>query len=129
MWGNDDDFVIIENSEVHKAYYLFNHPESRSVFKNGSAVIGKNIRLIEPAYNAIMGWNATYKPNGDDGAEIRGIDSKIKPIMALGAKVAILANDNTKLLEQKLSEVMKFLPEENKELSEGTKMLADKMNM
>lgn len=129
MWGNDDDFVVIENSEAHKAYYLFNHPEARSVFKNGSAVIGKNIRLIEPALNEIMGWNPTYKPQGEDWNELRVIDAKIRAIMALGAQVATLANNNPKLLEQKLSETIHLLPEENKQLSEGVNLLANKMRM
>lgn len=129
MWGNDDDFVIIQNSEAHKAYYLFSHPEARSVFKDGSAVIGKNIKAIEPAYNAIMKWHPTYKPTGEDWKELGVIDTKIRKIMALGAKVAVLANNNPKLLEQKLSETTHLLPEESKQLSEGTKMLADKLKM
>ena len=76
----DEQYYIIEAEEAHKAYYLFNDPEARTTFKNGVALIGKNIQGIEPAYNETMGWNTTHKLDNDDWIEMRqkGIDKTKK---------------------------------------------------
>ncbi len=114
----DDQFIIIDGDEAHKAYYLFNNMEKRTIFKNGTALIGKNIQSIEPSYNETMGWNATHKLDDDDWNEIRknGIAYKTRDVLLEGKRIAYLAEKNPEVLQQKLSEV-KLL----KEVSEKIK--------
>jgi len=112
----DDQYFIIEDEEVHKAYYLFNNPEARTVFNNGVALIGKNIQGIEPAYNEIMGWNPTHKLDDDDWNEIRGrnVDRKMRDILEEAKHIAYLSEKNPKFLNKPMEE---------------TKQLSDKMKV
>lgn len=100
----DEQFYIIEASEAHKAYYLFNNPESRTVFENGVALIGKNIQGIEPAWNETMGWNPKHKLDSDDWNEIRksGKEEQMKLLQLNAKEIATLAEKNPKVLETKL---------------------------
>jgi len=102
----DDQFMIIEDEEAHKAYFLFNNPEARTVFDNGVAIIGKNIQGIEPAYNETMGWNPTHKLDDDDWNDIhkKGIDSILRNVLYEAKQVAYLAEKNPELLKLPLSE-------------------------
>lgn len=126
----DDQYVVIDAQEAHKAYYLFTHPEERAVFSNGVALIGKNIHSIEPAWNEIMGWNPTYKLTSDEWNDIRssGVDEKMKRILKVAKDVSYLIEENPSLAMKELNEAKLALPED-KEFSNGTKMLADKLKM
>jgi hypothetical protein len=85
-----DQQFIIDADDVHKAYYLFINPEKRTIFSNGVAMIGQDIRGIEPAWNETMGWNPSHKLNGDDWNEIRqkGIDKEMKVIQETAKQLA-----------------------------------------
>lgn len=107
----DDQYFVIENDEAHKAYFLFNNPEARTIFKNGVALIGKHIQGIEPAYNEMMGYNPTHKLDGYDWNEIRrsGKEKEMKEIMQKGKEVAQIAERNKSVLSLPMSECLKLL--------------------
>lgn len=107
----DEQYYIINDDEAHKAYFLFNNPEARTIFENGVALIGKNIQGIEPAYNETMGWKPTHKLDANDWEEIRskGIDNKLRNVLASGKEIAYLAEKKPEILQQKLSEVKQLL--------------------
>lgn len=102
-----DQYLIIDSEEAHKAYYLFLHPEERGVFKNGVALIGKNIQGIEPAYNETMGWNPTHNLDDYDWNELRSkkIDIKMRDLLAEAKKVSYLIEKNPRMLNEPLSEL------------------------
>ncbi len=106
-----DQQYIISDDEAHKAYYLFNNPDSRSVFKNGVAIIGKNIQGIEPAWNEIMGWNTTHKLDDDDWNEIREkkLDVKMRDLLYRGKQVADMAISDRSLLNKPLGELTRLM--------------------
>ena len=125
----ENQYYVIENYEAHKAYYLFNNPEARTIFENGVALIGKNIQGIEPAWNESMGWNPTHELDDDDWNDIRqhGVDTKLQNLLGEARKVAIMAEENPQLLKISLYEIEK--PKENKQISEEVKKLADKFKV
>lgn len=108
---NENQYYIIEDQEAHKAYYLFNNPEARTVFTNGVALIGKNIQEIQPAYNETMGWNPTHKLDDDDWNEIRskGVADRLRNVLALGREVALLAEQKPEILKIPLREAKQLL--------------------
>lgn len=99
--------VTIPAEEAHKAYYLFLHPDERTIFSNGVALISNNIMRIEPDYNKTMGWNENYPLIADDYADIRdkGVDKKIQAILEKAKDVAMLAEKQPELLQQPLSQI------------------------
>lgn len=103
----ENQFYTIEDEEAHKAYYLFLHPEERTVFSNGVALIGKYIQGIVPDYNASMGWSPTHELDSDDWNEIRskGIDRDLRYILEKAKQIAYLCEKNPKLLNQPLKEI------------------------
>lgn len=103
----NEQYYIIKDDEAHKAYYLFNNPDFRTVFDNGVALIGKNIQGIEPAWNETMGWNPTHTLDDDDWNEIRksGVESRMRMVQEEGKKVAVQAQADKSLLDKKLSEI------------------------
>jgi hypothetical protein len=107
----EDQYCIIGSEEAHKAYYLFTHPEERAIFKNGTAIIGKNIQGIEPAYNEIMGWNPTHELDDDDWVEIRkkGYDRKVRDLLNDAKNASYLLEKNLSLIEKPLSEIKTLL--------------------
>ena len=108
----ENQYYVIEDYEAHKAYYLFLNPEARTTFSNGVALIGKNIQGIEPAYNETMGWNPTHELDDDDWNDIRakGVDVKLRDMLAEGKKISYLIEKNPQYLKMKLDEI-KQLPE------------------
>ena len=95
--------------EAHKAYYLFLHPNSRGVFNDGLALVGKNIQAIEPDYQATMGWNKTHKLDDFDWNELRGkgVDTRLRDILSKAREVSKMIEDNPRMLERPLDEILK----------------------
>jgi len=119
----EDQFYTVDESEIHKAYYLFMNPEARTIFSDGVALVGKNIQGIEPDYHATMGWNKTHHLGSDDFNEMRdkGILHKFTGVMSKG--IAELAIQNPNLLKQPLEQI-----ETKTSISNPiVKQLADKM--
>src|SRR5215213_626053 len=118
-----EQHYTIDADEAHKAYYLFLNPDKRGVFKNGVALIGQDIRGIEPDYHATMGWNPTHQLDSDDWNELRGkgIDSALK-------KVVSAAKDAAQLLppEKMNLPLSALLPELTPPALPETKQLTDK---
>lgn len=108
-----DQEYTIDADEAHKAYYLFLNPDQRGVFSTGLAIIGQDIRHIEPDYNATMGWNPGYVPNGNDWEEIKssGVMKKLQESLTMAKRVAneIIEKGNTQNLSLPLSEITKLL--------------------
>lgn len=88
----EDQSHTIDAEEAHKAYYLFLHPEERGIFKDGLALVGKDIRAIEPDYHATMGWNPSHNLDGDDYNQIRGcgVDRELRDMLSLAKEVATM---------------------------------------
>lgn len=125
----EEQYYVIDGNESHKAYYLFMNPEERGVFKNGVALIGKNIQGIEPAWNETMGWNPTHKLDDDDWNDIHrnGIKVKMRELLSESKRVMPLIEKNKALLQINLEEIIKELPAPK--FSEEIKALADKFKM
>lgn len=123
----DDQYMVINAEEAHKAYYLFLHPEERAIFSNGVALVGKNIQEIAPAWNETMGWNPTHKLDGYDWEEIRekGLDRKLNNLLVEAKQVSYLMEADKSLGNKLLSEAKLALPERN----EVIKSLASKMSV
>ncbi len=115
----ENQYYVIEDYEAHKAYYLFNNPEARTIFENGVALIGKNIQGIEPAWNESMGWNPTHDLDDDDWNDIRkhGVDDRLRNILGEAKQVAQLAEKNPQLLKMTLTEIKQLPENEIKRLS------------
>ncbi len=129
---NADEKFIIDSEEAHKAYYLFNNPELRGTFKNGVAIVGRDIRSIQPAWNESMGWNPSHKLDDDDWNDIRskGVDTKINKLLLKASDVARLAEKNLSLLEEPLTEIQISLPTaQHNQIGEEMRSLADKFKM
>lgn len=125
----EDQYYVIDGNEAHKVYYLFMHPEERGVFKNGVAIIGKNIQGIEPAWNETMGWNETHKLDDDDWNDIhrKGIKNKMRELLSEAKRVMPLIEKNTALLQINLSEIIKELP--SPKFNNDIKQLVDKFSI
>lgn len=101
-----DQKFSIENSEAHKAYYLFRNPEKRGVFNNGLALIGKFIQDIQVDYHGTMGWNPSHRLDDADWNDIRarGVDKEMQEIMLIAKEVANKIDENPQFMNMKLSE-------------------------
>lgn len=122
---NNDQKYTIDADEVHKAYYLFRNPEKRGVFNSGLALIGKDIRAIQPDYHATMGWNDTHKLDDDDWNQLNGLKvvEKIKEIMGAGNMIAYKIDENPSLMTQNVSEIVLEAPRNTNELMQGINKL------
>lgn len=85
-----DEHHSISAEEAHKAYYLFLHPEVRGVFSSGLAIIGKDIKRIEPDYTGTMGWNPNHTLTAEDMNEVldRGIDRQLRDVLSEAKSLA-----------------------------------------
>ncbi len=110
-----DQYHTIKPEEAHKAYYLFLNPESRGIFDNGLAIIGKNIQSIEPDYNATLGLNPLHKLDEYDYREIRekGLKKSMEYVLNRAKEIAVKGN----------MEVINKRMEKPPELAEHEKML------
>jgi hypothetical protein len=106
----DDQYMVIDSEEAHKAYYLFLHPEERAVFSNGVALVGKNIQEIVPAWNETMGWKPTHKLDDYDWEEInsKGLQNKMRSLLQEAKQVSYLMESNKDLGTKKLSDAKKL---------------------
>jgi hypothetical protein len=103
----EDQQYSVDIEEAHKAYYLFMNPEARTVFSNGLALLGADIRRIEPDWHGTMGWNPGHKIDEFDWQEInrKGIKNKINDLLDKAKDVAIEIQENTHLLSMPLSKI------------------------
>lgn len=104
-----DQSYTIDADEAHKAYYLFLNPTERGVFNNGVAIIGQDIRGIEPDYNATMGWNPAHQLDANDFNEIKssGTDRDLRDLLQLAKTVS--QNEDRSKLNIPLSELKPLL--------------------
>ena len=102
-----DQEYSIDANEAHKAYYLFDHPDTRSTFSNGLAIKGDQIQEIVPDYQGTMGWNATHVLDSDDHNELaqNGVARKLREIMSAAREIVKLGEP--KDLNTPLSELIK----------------------
>lgn len=99
----------IPAEEAHKAYYLFTHPEARTIFSNGLAIKGDQVQEIVPDWQGTMGWNASHQLDGDDWNEINlsGVGKKMQELLSNAKDIAQLGEESdlnkplTELLENK----------------------------
>lgn len=118
-----DQAYTIEADEAHKAYFLFLNPEQRGVFNNGVAIIGQDIRHIEPDYHATMGWNSTHIMDGDDWNEVRtlGVERQLRYVLAQAKEIA---SKRPEMINAPLSEIIQPLIEA-KTYSQGLISIGD----
>jgi hypothetical protein len=85
-----DQCHSISIDEAPKAYYIFMNPEKRAVFSGGLALVGQDVRKIEPDYHGTMGWNHSHMLDGDDWNEIRrsGVERKLRDAMQVAQQIA-----------------------------------------
>lgn len=118
----EDQEYTIDANEAHKAYYLFNNPETRTTFAGGLSLLGSDVRRIVPDYHATMGWNPTHRLDSDDMNELKqaGVIDKLRKIMSEASEIARicpLEDLQTPLLSlmrgnyQKLSEASNYARE------------------
>lgn len=124
----EDQYRIIDSEEAHKAYFIFLNPEQRTVFKGGVAMIGKDIKGIEPAYNETMGWNPKHKMDEADWNEVRnkGVQKRLDLRLEVARLVAQDAVNDARLLALPLSVIAK--QESSRLLGSVSKQLTDKFN-
>ena len=106
----------VDADEAHKAYYLFLNPDKRGVFEDGLAVIGADIRRIEPDYNATMGWMPTHVLDAGDWEEIGQyhVERKLKTLLGEAKRIAIEMPDKINL---PLSEILELPSNDNLQLT------------
>jgi hypothetical protein len=123
----DDQKHSIDADEAHKAYYLFRNPEKRGVFSNGLALMGRDIRAIQPDWHGTMGWNPTHKLDDDDWNQLRGSGTvaKLNEMLGNGNLIAYKIDENPRLLHMRLSDIpaLKGPPTEHSKLTEGINKL------
>lgn len=131
-----DQFLTIDADEAHKAYFLFLNPEARTVFRNGVALIGKDIRGIVPDYHATMGWNPTHQLTSDDYNEMRskGTDVLLTRALESAKEYAemIQRENRLELLSKPMDESTLLMPPKEKELpgfSEAVAKLSDNFSI
>lgn len=112
----EDQQYTIPMQEAHKAYYLFTHPDSRGVFDNGVALVGRNINEIRPDWNMTLGYNPDYKMTEDDWNNIRGkrIDTNMRTLLEKAKATSSLMEENKAIGKLQLKEAIKMLPSEDK---------------
>lgn len=108
---NKDQYKIISAEEVHKAYYLFMNPTARTVFSNGTPLIGSDVKDIRPDYHSCFGWNSTHELDNFDWNEINNskFPSEFNEITQQAKTVAEIANTNKNVLSKPLSEALLLL--------------------
>jgi len=85
----------VDADEAHKAYYLFTHPEARTIFNNGLAIKGDQIQEIVPDYVGTMGWNPTHTIGPDDWLQLNqnGVAKKVQTLLSAGKNIAQIGDE------------------------------------
>jgi hypothetical protein len=80
--------------EAHKAYFLFNNPDHRTVFSTGLALRGEQIQSIVPDWQGTMGWNPSHVLDSDDWNEIHaaGLMDKMQRLLAAAKELGSIGN-------------------------------------
>ena len=127
--GFTDEISITEN-ELPKALSIFMNANGRAIFENG-AVRGQDIMRIVPDWHKVMGWNKGYKIQPEDYQDYKYLEKSYSETYQLASRIAEIVQEtkNSTLLSIPLSESIKLLSEENKQISEGANLLADNMKM
>lgn len=127
---NETDYIGITENELPKAIWLFKQGTNRAVFENG-AVRGQDIMRIVPDWHASQGWNKSWKMTPDDFADIKHLEAPYKKAYTEANHIAdyAIAENKLNILSLPFEEALKIAPQENKQLSEGSKLLADKFKM
>lgn len=109
----EDQFVSVPLQEAHKAYYLFLNPDTRTIFSNGVAILGRDIQRIVPDWNATMDWNDMHKIDSYDLAEIKanGVHDKMKSLMAKAKDISLLMAEQPDLATYRLQDAIPRLPD------------------
>ncbi len=124
-----DSYFSISSDELHKAYYLYLHPEKRTIFKDGNAIEGKLIMRIAPDYHAMMGYNPSHKLDSDDWNHIQSKDliSLVEKYMVIANDIAHRIDDDKKLWHLPLSQIN--VEGLDSGVSEMAKTLSDKFTL
>lgn len=120
------NYLEIDETELEKALAAFRF--GTSVMFNQGAL--EKVGDIVPDYNRSMGWNPTHKLENDDWSDIRskGVDRRLKEQLQLTKeKIDYLVETNQQHLIGKNAHIE--LPQKNKEVSEATATLANKMSL
>ncbi len=120
------NYISIDETELEKAIGAFKLG-TPVLFNNGAM---EKIDSIIPDYNRSMGWNPSYKLEDDDWNDLRnsGTEKKLKACYELTVnKIEYLIETGRKDLIGKNADIaLPAKSEEMKQVSDATKMLADK---
>jgi hypothetical protein len=125
-----EDYLEIEDSELEKAYYCF--LEKKDSIFSGGAIKGSQILAIQPDFHKTMGWNRGYKLDEYDYADMneKGIDKKLQHLLSeTKEKVQYLIETNQTHLIGKNADFPRIENSKEKEISQATKMLAQKFSV
>lgn len=127
---NEEENISINENELAKAISLFMSAKGRALFENG-AIRGQDIKRVVPDWHKVMGWNRSWKITPDEYSDIKHLEKGYNETYNQASLLAELATKTNRLelLLKPFSEAVLFLPEQNKEISEGSKLLASKMKM
>jgi hypothetical protein len=107
-----DDFISIDETELRKA--IIAQGSGQVAIFNGGTVSGNNIISITPDWCKVMGWNRDYQLTGSDYVQV-------------GER---RQNEYRNFIEDTVNEVKGLPPvDRKKELSAGSKLLADKFKV
>lgn len=119
-------FVRIGENELEKALAAFRFGTS-VIFNEGAL---EKIGDIIPDYNASMGWNPTHQLGDDDWNDIRskGVDRRLRELsQATKEKIDYLIESKQEHLIGKNADIS--LPEKQKVISDGAKMITERMKI
>lgn len=124
-----NEYVSINETELEKAYGVF-LTDGKGVF-SGGVVRGQDIIGIQEDWHRAMGYNPLYKLQAEDMNEIQKQVGKEYAGMLehASARVKYLIENNQTHLIGKNVAIPELEVHEHKALSEGSKKLADKMNI
>lgn len=125
----EDEYVRIDETELEKAYGVF-LTDGKGVFSGGT-VRGQDIIAIKEDWHRAMGYNPLYKLRAEDMNEIqKEVGKEYQGVLEhASARVKYLIEHGQQNLIGRGVEIPELAMSEHKALSDGTKKLADKMNI